>query len=262
MKEYNSIQVKELIKWQNKMKKKPSIINKASKGTQNKLNSILPDKYHEVITTAIKNMTKVVLLGSKYTTKPPIQNLDLEERDILAKEKIKNYKTTAVLEGAGTGAGGILIGLADLPLLLSIKIKLLYELASIYGFDVNDYRERIYILNIFQLAFSSQNHVNYIFENMEHWDEYKETLSDDINDFNWRSFQQEYRDYIDLAKLLQLAPGIGAFVGAYVNNKLVDKLGEFAIYAYHMRHLEKELYINDTKERWWMKKYKNLNKYK
>ena len=142
-----------------------------------------------------------------------------------------------MLEGAGTGAAGILIGLTDLPLLLSIKIKLLYELASIYGFDASDYRERIYILNIFQLAFSSQDHVNEIFNKIEVWDEYKNTLSSDIDDFDWRSFQQEYRDYIDLAKLLQLVPGIGAFVGAYVNNKLVDKLGEYAVYSYHMRIL-------------------------
>ena len=258
MENYNYIKLEELKKWQKKMRKKPSIIDKASKGTQNKFNSILPDKYHEIVTTAIKNMTKVVLLGSKYTTKPPIKNLSLEERDIIAREKIKNYKTTAVIEGAGTGAGGILIGLADLPLLLSIKIKLLYELASIYGFDASDYRERIYILNIFQLSFSSQNHVNEVFKKMEYWDEYKQTLSEDINDFNWRAFQQEYRDYIDLAKLLQLVPGIGAFVGAYVNNKLVDKLGEFAIYSYHMRYLERDLYKNDNKERWWMKGYKKL----
>ena len=130
-----------------------------------------------------------------------------------------------------------------MPLLLGIKIKLLYELASIYGFDVKDYRERMYILSIFQLAFSSQNHVNKVFAKIDNWDEYKNTLSDDINDLDWRSFQQEYRDYIDLAKLLQLVPGIGAFVGAYVNNKLVDKLGEYAMYAYRMRILSDEVCV-------------------
>jgi len=237
MKNYNYIKLQELEKWKSKMRKKPSILNKFSKGTQNKFNSMLPDNYHNIITSAIKNMTQVVLFGSKYTTKKPLFNLSLEERDILAYEKIKFYKNTAMLEGAGTGAAGILIGLTDLPLLLSIKIKLLYELASIYGFDASDYKERIYILNIFQLAFSSQDHVNEIFNKMEVWDEYKNTLSSDIDDFDWRSFQQEYRDYIDLAKLLQLVPGIGAFVGAYVNNKLVDKLGEYAVYSYHMRIL-------------------------
>ena len=139
-----------------------------------------------------------------------------------------------------------------MPLLLGIKIKLLYELASIYGFDVKDYRERMYILNIFQLAFSSQDHVNKIFAKIENWDEYKDTLSDDINDLDWRSFQQEYRDYIDLAKLLQLVPGIGAFVGAYVNNKLVDKLGEYAMYAYRMRILSDEVCVT-KKTRWFSK---------
>ena len=157
-----------------------------------------------------------------------------------------------MIEGAGTGAGGILIGLTDLPLLLGIKIKLLYELASIYGFDVKDYRERMYILNIFQLAFSSQDHVNKVFAKIENLDEYKNTLSDDINDLDWRSFQQEYRDYIDLAKLLQLVPGIGAFVGAYVNNKLVDKLGEYAMYAYRMRILSDEVCVT-KKTRWFSK---------
>ena len=252
MEDYNYTKLKELEIWKEKMRKKPSLLNKASKGVQNKFNSILPDNYHNIITSAIKNMTKVVLFGSKYTTKKPLKRLTLKERDDLALDKRKTYKNTAMIEGAGTGAGGILIGLTDLPLLLGIKIKLLYELASIYGFDVKDYRERMYILNIFQLAFSSQDHVNKIFAKIENWDEYKNTLSDDINDLDWRSFQQECRDYIDLAKLLQLVPGIGAFVGAYVNNKLVDKLGEYAMYAYRMRILSDEVCVT-KKTRWFSK---------
>ena len=87
---------------------------------------------------------------------------------------------------------------------------------------------------------------------LENWDEYKDTLSDGINDLDWRSFQQEYRDYIDLAKLLQLVPGIGAFVGAYVNNKLVDKLGEYAMYAYRVRILSDEVCV--TKRKTWLNK--------
>ena len=252
MEDYNYTKLKESEIWKEKMRKKPSLLNKDSKGVQNKFNSILPDNYHNIVTSAIKNMTKVVLFGSKYTTKKPLIELTLKERDDLALDKIKTYKNTAMIEGAGTGAGGILIGLTDLPLLLSIKIKLLYELASIYGFNVKDYRERMYILSIFQLAFSSQAHVNKIFAKIENWDEYKDTLSDGINDLDWRSFQQEYRDYIDLAKLLQLVPGIGAFVGAYVNNKLVDKLGEYAMYAYRVRILSDEVCV--TKRKTWLNK--------
>lgn len=235
MNNYSKMALKELNKWKKKMRKKPSIAGKVSKGFQNKVNEILPEKYHEIVTAAIKNMTKVVLFGSKYITKTPYKDLSLKEREELIAKKVKIYKTTALIEGAGTGAGGIVLGLADIPLLLSIKIKLLYDIAAIYGFDVNDYKERIYILNIFQLAFSSKGNANKVFAKMENIEEYFDTLPKDINSFDWRTFQQEYRDYIDLAKLLQMVPGIGAVVGAYVNAKLINRLSKTAVQAYRMR---------------------------
>ena len=63
---------KELEEWKKNILKKPSIFDKASKGIQNKFNGVLPDKYHEIITSSIKVMTKTVLFGYKYAklTKP------------------------------------------------------------------------------------------------------------------------------------------------------------------------------------------------
>jgi hypothetical protein len=230
--------LKELQNWKVSIKKEPTAFAKTAKGFQNKVNNLLPDKYHEIITTGIKNLTKSVLSGAQYVSKPPLQISSLEERELLVKDKTKFYTTTAVLEGAATGAGGLLLGLADFPLLLGIKIKYLYDVASIYGFDTSDYKERLYLLSIFQLAFSSQEQVHDVFSHMEDWKIYQQTLPNDINDFDWRTFQQEYRDYIDVAKLLQLVPGIGAFVGIYVNHNLMQKLSETAMQAYRMRLLE------------------------
>ncbi len=237
MRDYNETALEELNKWKIEMRKKSTLIERASKGIQNKFNGILPEKYHEIVTSAIKNMIKVVLVGSKYITKEPSLNLSLQEREELVAQKTKTYKTTALVEGAGTGAGGFLLALADLPLLLSIKIKFLYDIAATYGFDASDYKERIYILYVFQLAFSSKSNVNEVFDRMENFEEYYSKLPKDVDSFDWRSFQQEYRDYIDLAKLLQMVPGIGAFVGAYVNTKFIDKLSETAVQAYRMRIL-------------------------
>ncbi|WP_291562506.1 MULTISPECIES: EcsC family protein [unclassified Clostridium] len=235
MNDYYLNAAKELENWKSKMRKKPSIISKASKGLQNKFNNVIPEKYHKMLTSAIKNMIKFVLLGSEIATKPPYDILDLEEKERLVKEKISTYKRTAMIEGASTGAGGFVMSLADFPLLLSIKIKFLYDVASIYGFDVRDYKERVYILHIFELAFSSQENINEIFFKMERWEEYSSSLPNDMDYFDWRKFQQEYRDYIDIAKLMQMLPAIGALVGAYVNSKLLDKLGETAINSYRMR---------------------------
>ncbi|GAA0120992.1 MAG: EcsC family protein [Clostridium argentinense] len=231
--------VKELESWKVKMQKKPSIIDKASKNFQNKFNNMLPEKYNEILTAAIKNMIKVVLLGSEITTPTYYHILSLEEKETLIREKISTYKRTAMIEGAGTGAGGFLMSLTDFPLLLSIKIKFLYDVASIYGFDISNYKERLYILHIFELAFSSQENMNKVFKRMDMWSEYSNSLPSDINYFDWRNFQQQYRDYIDIAKLVQMLPAVGALAGAYVNSKLMTKLGETAINAYRMRLFEK-----------------------
>ncbi len=56
-----------------------------------------------------------------------------------------------------------------------------------------------------------------------------------LDTFDWRKFQQEYRDFIDLAKLAQLIPVVGAPIGAVVNFKLTDRVGEAAMNAYRMR---------------------------
>ncbi len=230
----DSIQ-QELNDWKSKMSKGPSVMNDLSKRLQTKMNSYIPEKVHSAITAAIKQMTRGILFGAERTTTSIPANVSLQVREHLVREKIRFYRNTAAAEGALTGAGGFLLGLADFPIWLSIKMKLLFEIGSLYGADLTDYRERVYLLYIFQLTFSSQKHRNDIFNIMDHWEDEVKKLPADIKDLDWRSFQQEYRDYIDIAKLLQLVPGIGAVVGGVVNHQLTEKLGTNSMMAYRLR---------------------------
>ncbi|MEK3889132.1 EcsC family protein [Bacillus sp. FSL K6-3431] len=225
----------ELQTWKRKMIKRSSLINRISKTAQTKVNGLIPEKFHKIMTDSIKNMVKATLVGSNLTTnKQKPEGISLYERDELLKEKLSTYRKTAVIEGAGTGAGGILLGIADFPLLLSIKMKFLFEAAAVYGFDTSDYEERLFILHVFQLAFSSDEKRKETFHIIEDWEEQKKLLVD----MDWRVFQQEYRDYIDLVKMFQLIPGIGAVVGAYANYNLLDQLGETAMNAYRLRIID------------------------
>ncbi len=235
MKEYDKLANAELIIWKNKMMQKPSLVNKLSSSIQTKINSWIPEKVHKVITGTIKQMIRGVLFGAKYTTAEPLMTTNLQTREDTIRKKIEWYKNSAAVEGGITGAGGILLGLADFPILISFKIKLLFDIAALYGFDVNDYRERVYLLYIFELAFSSHAHRRDVFIKMKNWIERPETIPEDIHQFDWRKFQQEYRDYIDIAKMAQLVPVIGAPVGILVNFRLVKKLGLTAMNAYRMR---------------------------
>ncbi|MBI0581374.1 EcsC family protein [Neobacillus cucumis] len=226
----------EVTDWKFKITKRSGMVSRYSKKAQGKINGLIPEKVHQVVTESIKAMVKTTLFGSQITTnKHQANGHTLKERDELMRKKTAAFQKTALLEGAGTGAGGILLGLADFPLLLTIKMKFLFEAASIYGFNTNEYEERLFILHVFQLAFSSDEVRRETLENIENWEERKQVLME----MDWRKFQQEYRDYIDFAKMLQLVPGIGAFVGAYANNNLLKHLGETAMNAYRLRILNK-----------------------
>lgn len=230
---YDQQALREMERWQVKMQSRPSLINRISKGMQDRMNRIIPEKVHVVITEAIRQMTKGLISGAGIITPAPLKGVSLEEQENKVYDRINFYRKTAAVEGGITGAGGILLGLADFPLWLSIKIKMLLEIAAAYGYDVKEPRERIFILHIFQLSFASQKHRNDVYRELKKWIQ-DDSMKNEQPD--WRKLQQEYRDYIDLAKLFQLVPGIGAAVGLYVNNKLTRHLGETAMQAYRMRH--------------------------
>ncbi|SOD80347.1 EcsC family protein [Spirosoma fluviale] len=229
----------ELIRWQQAMQKPPTTFGRLSTSLQRRINRIIPDRIHAIITATIKQMTRAVLFGAEFLNRAPVQGQTLTQRDAAVARRIEFYKKTSAAEGGVTGAGGILLGLADFPILLSLKMKMLFEVASLYGFSVSDYRERVFILYVFQLAFSSQERRQLVYQHIANWEQHSRELPEDINQFDWLTFQQEYRDYIDLAKMAQLIPGIGAAVGIVVNYRLMNQLGRTAMNAYRMRLMSK-----------------------
>ena len=228
----------ELKAWKKSLHEETSFFGSMAKSVQSGINNAIPERVHKIMTDAIRQMTKSVIFGAFLTTIQQKKTELLPDIEEKVKEKIDIYSKTAAAEGAVTGYGGILMGMADLPLWLSIKIKLLFEIANLYGYDMSDYKERIYLLHIFQLTFSRQQQRKKIFALMKNWEKKKEKLPKDINEFDWRTFQIEYRDYLDLAKLLQLIPGFGAIVGIYINHKLTRRLGNFAMNSYRMRYFQ------------------------
>lgn len=233
---------KNLLRWEKKLLQPPGLVERTSKKLQSKINSVIPDKVHQTITATVKGIVRTALFSLDYIPKSePLAGVTLADRDIRAEELLSTYKKIAAAEGAGTGAGGILLGLADFPMLIGIKMKFLFELAHAYGFTTNDYRERLFLLHVFQLAFSSSDKRPKLLETVRHWNETSRSLPpfDSYADHvDWMQLQQEYRDAIDFRKMLQLVPGIGAVVGAWANYALLEELGEVGMNAYRMRILE------------------------
>ncbi|MGN7311648.1 EcsC family protein [Alkalicoccobacillus gibsonii] len=231
----------EMIRWKRKLGKSQSMPGRFAKKWQKKANALIPEKVHSVVTASVKHMVQGALTGSEYVSKKEMDlTTTFEEREDQVRELFRTYKNTAVAEGIGTGAGGIMLGLADFPLLLSIKMKFLFDTAITYGYDCKTFKERLFILTIFQLAFSEGEERAILLERVENWDDYAKELPDDPKDplvMDWKAFQLSYRDFIDLPKMLQLVPGFGAIVGAAANSHFLEILKTTAMNSYRMRML-------------------------
>ncbi|NEU31519.1 EcsC family protein [bacterium LRH843] len=236
---YEEQALDELGRWKRKLMKRPSMTGRYAKNVQSKVNRFIPEKVHTVVTASIKKTVEATLLGSEYTTKlQPERASSLKECEEKVDVLTRTYRRTASIEGAGTGAGGILLGMVDFPLLLGIKIKFLFDTATAYGYDVRDYRERLYVLRLFQLAFSEDEKRAELLTRLEQWEEERHQLPEEeeyLAHIDWKEFQIDYRDYIDLVKMFQLIPGFGAVVGAVANYKFLDLLSETAKNGYRLR---------------------------
>ncbi|AFC32800.1 hypothetical protein PM3016_6159 [Paenibacillus mucilaginosus 3016] len=227
--------------WRAGLLKPPGMIERTSKAVQSRINQAIPEKVHAAITSAVKGIVQTALFSMDYIPKSePSAGVSLALRDKEAEDKLAFYKKLAAAEGAGAGAGGFLLGMADFPILIGIKMKFLFELAHVYGYSTYDYRERLFILHIFQLAFSGQTARPPLYEAIAAWPQTMRTLpmaSSYAEHIDWRKFQQEYRDTIDFRKMLQLVPGIGMVVGAWANYGLLEELGETGMNCYRLRWL-------------------------
>jgi hypothetical protein len=145
-----------------------------------------------------------------------------------------------VAEGAGTGAGGIMLSMVDFPALIAIKMKYLFELAHVYGYDTRQFSERVFVLKVFQMAFSGPEKRAELLHSINYWELEKtrwQSDSDYAKQMDWETFQMEYRDAIDFRKMLQMVPGIGAVAGAWANYSILGDLREIAANAYRLRRL-------------------------
>lgn len=246
MTSYEHLATLELRAWQRKMTRRPGPFDWLAYRTQARINGFIPERIHQVLTAVIEKFTRAVLFGSGYVppAAPPATE-SLADREALMQKRLTHYRHAAAAEGGMTGLGGFWLWLADFPLLLGIKLKFLFDVAVLYGHDLTDYRERLYLLYVFQLAFSSQYSRNRVYARLADWPAYAATLPADAADFDWRTFQQEYRDYLDLAKLGQLLPVVGAAVGVVVNYRLLSRLARTARNAYRMRWLEEGARIQE-----------------
>lgn len=226
--------------WEKKSLKKPGVLERTAKKVGDKINAVIPQKVQDTITAAVRTIIRTSLFGAEYTPRRSVQRQALDAADDAAAKVISLYQKVATAEGAGTGAGGFMLAMVDFPALIAIKMKLLFELAHVYGYDTNRFAERIFVLKLFQFAFSGADKRVLLLQEFKQWHDFKAQWSGEreyYEKLDWEEFQKEYRDAIDFKKMLTLIPGVGAVTGAWANYSIVEELGEHAMNVFRLRRL-------------------------
>lgn len=253
----------------NKLKKKENkILNKKrNKIIKNKLDPIsekieekIPEKLRLTLESAFYNGFKLVFQkGSKYIEKLydkdkiqleyDINNYSLNKRLTRKSLKLMDSQgnksklinsTISTIEGGGLGILGI--GLPDIPLFIGMILKTVYEIALSYGFNYENDYEKIYILNLINIALTSEEE-KLIYNNKINEIENNITLGLNLKyslDLEIKNTSKILSDSLLIAKFIQGIPIVGVF-GGVTNYQAISKVSKYAGIRYKRRYLNKKL---------------------
>ena len=252
---------KQLLKIEKKeqkiLNKKPNkLIKENLTPFKNKIEAKIPDKLKKTMDIAFYKGFQVVFeKGTKYiektynkeeiniqhdvnnyyidrnTSKKSIRTMDIKPN----KSRIVN-KSIATIEGAGLGLLGL--GLPDIPLLISVILKTIYEISLSYGFNYESNNEKIYILNLISAAVTTEEvqgryntKVDELSGNIDFNGIVNENLDDEMKETSHNLFE-----VMVTSKFIQGIPIIGV-VGSITNYNVVNKIGKYASLKYKKRYL-------------------------
>jgi len=178
-----------------------------------------------------------------------LRRRDLQRSDELADPIQKWAIGLATAEGTAAGLGGFLTLSADMPVIIILALRTIYEIGLCYGFEFKNKREKQFILGV--LAASSANSRGDKRQVLEKLHRIKLSYSPSgdqpperlDHDGSMPSFEIEYLSKavglnLTKRKALQMLPAVGAIVGGSVNGWYMKDVGWAARRCFQERWLE------------------------
>lgn len=237
--------------------------------------TVIPESISKSIRSSLDKGIKACFSGSMYTLDKSkivaranvlfqkdfkdideFEELTLEQLDKLAEEYSTTNQILSLLEGAGMGLGGLLFIAADIPALITINLRLLVQMAYIYGIDESGISEREFILNIMMLASADEKDRQGIFWKLDQ--QAKNSVQAAIlgvqlpehiiEEVMRKMVGTAHRIALKLthAKLLQLLPLVGIAIGAGGNYAFSREITTYGMMVMRKRWLMKKYNLFDS----------------
>lgn len=157
-------------------------------------------------------------------------------RKRLDKSLKKDLALTAV---EGTGLGILGIGLPDIPVFIGVVLRSIYKIASTYGFDYNDDKEKCYILKLITGAMNcgeDRERTDKQIRRMEYLID-NNIYESDLDREMKRTASVMANELLTF-KFVQGMPVVGV-VGGYTNVKVLNRIVTYSHLKYERRCLER-----------------------
>ena len=253
-------EINKLNKKENKIinKKKSKLIKEKLNPISEKIEEKIPDKLKATLESAFYNGFKVIFnSGNKYIEK--LYNKDKLKLDYDINDYSLNKRMTrkslklidsqgkktklinsaiSTVEGAGLGLLGI--GIPDIPVFIAMILKTVYEIALSYGFDYETENEKIYILNLINVALTDEEEkllynekLNNIENKIEAGFDIENVLEEEI-----KYTSKVLSNSLLIAKFIQGLPIVGV-LGGITNYQFISKVSKYSRLRYKKRYLKK-----------------------
>lgn len=172
-----------------------------------------------------------------------IEQMPISDMDQAAASLTKSRATFARIQGATTGVGGVFTLAADIPILLGTSLKVLQEMAMIYGYDPKDKSERVFIVKCLQFSYAEAIGKKAVLTELRQFQtlDNEEKMMSQLQ--GWREVFNTYRDHVGWKKLFQLVPIAGIVVGSILNKSMIENVAETGQMFYKKRRIQDRLKV-------------------
>jgi hypothetical protein len=236
---YESQQVREIAAWKSKPPNAfAELFKRITLAGSNLIERIIPDRAVEVAIEKLYTASEMLASREDIMREAGVHDLaelrkkPLEDCDALALRIGASSRIWATIEGAATGAGGVLTTLIDVPLLFVISLRTIMKIGHSYGYPLDEEADRSFVLGIMIAALSGSLETKQ--DRLKELREIEELLLEETQE---EIIAEEAFALLFQLEIFEEVPGLGALSGALLNLGFIHRVDNTARRVFQERWL-------------------------
>jgi len=236
---YESEQVRRIAAWKSKPPNPfAELFKRITLPGANLVEKVLPDRIVRVAIEKSYDASKMLAGQADIKLQAGVRDLrdmlhkPLEECDGLADQVSAGSQAWATIQGAATGAAGVLTTLIDIPLLFVLSLRTILKIGHCYGYPLEGTREQRFVLGLLIAATAGTLETKH--KRLEQLKELEDLVIEETQE---EIVSEEALSLLFQLEIFEEVPGIGAISGALLNLAFLRRVDRTARRVFQERWL-------------------------